>query len=234
MEKVCCKSAKMTEFIVKHSGKNHNVARFLHFHPGGSNTLRSFEGCDITAQLEKTNHSPSAYELLKDYRLTEDNTPKNDEEDMEVCFVFVILSTKIKLLPLVNCEFTLFSRFQSLVNWEKAMFWQVGSLGENYSKWVLSPVDRKLRLFQYDFMEMLTVTPWYLVPSVWIPVSTYFIYCSYLQFIDVPPYGTHVLFCNYSAFGVFYFLTRSGQLSIALMCFPKVNPNLRLYVALNY
>lgn len=151
----------MPEFIVKHSGRKHDVARFLHFHPGGANTLKSFEGCDITDQLLKTQHAPSAYELLKDYRLKELSKDDPNEEDLE-----------------------------SLVNWEKPMFWQVGSLGSNYNKWVLSPVDRKLRLFQYDFMELMTVTPWYLVPSVWVPVSIYLMYCGYLRFLNIPPFDT--------------------------------------------
>lgn len=71
------------------------------------------------------------------------------------------------------------------------MFWQVGSLGADYSKWVLSPVDRKLRLFQYDFMEKMTVTPWYMVPSVWIPVSTYLIYCGYEHLVRISPFGEY-------------------------------------------
>lgn len=75
----------MPEFLVKHRGKEHDVDRFLHFHPGGTNTLRAFKNCDITAQLEKTHHSPSAYELLKDYRMkNEANDPS--EFDLEVKF----------------------------------------------------------------------------------------------------------------------------------------------------
>lgn len=75
----------MPEFLVKHNGKEHDVSKFLHFHPGGTNTLRTFENCDITAQLEKTHHSPSAYELLKDYRIK--NEPiDTTEQDLEVWF----------------------------------------------------------------------------------------------------------------------------------------------------
>lgn len=73
------------------------------------------------------------------------------------------------------------------------MLWQVGSLGADYNRWVLSPVDRKLRLFQLDFMEFLTVTPWYLVPSVWIPMSLYLAYCGYCRLILIPPFGKSFL-----------------------------------------
>ena len=67
---------------------------------------------------------------------------------------------------------------QKLVNWEKPMLRQVGKLGSHYKDWVSAPVDRKLRLFEWDFIENLTVTPWYLVPMVWIPVFLFFLYCG--------------------------------------------------------
>lgn len=59
------------------------------------------------------------------------------------------------------------------------MFWQVGSLGPKYKQWVLAPVDRKLRLFGSDFIESLTITSWYMVPSIWIPVMCYLIFIGY-------------------------------------------------------
>ncbi len=79
----------MPEFIVRHRGKEHDVNRFLHFHPGGSNTLGSFQNCDVTEQLEKTHHAPSAYKLLKDYRIKNDDD-KAREFDLEVYFRSVI------------------------------------------------------------------------------------------------------------------------------------------------
>lgn len=73
----------------------------------------------------------------------------------------------------------LFNFFQSLVDWSQPMFWQVGSLGPKYKEWVLAPVDRRLRLFGSDFIESLTITSWYMVPSIWIPVMFYLIYIGY-------------------------------------------------------
>ena len=50
------------------------------------------------------------------------------------------------------------------------MLWQVGALGEVYHKWVHSPVDKPLRLFQSDFVEFFSRTPWFVIPLVWLPV----------------------------------------------------------------
>lgn len=60
------------------------------------------------------------------------------------------------------------------------MLSQVGKLGPKYKEWVSFPVDRKLRLFYWDIIENMTVTPWYLIPIVWIPVSIFFIYLGWL------------------------------------------------------
>jgi len=60
------------------------------------------------------------------------------------------------------------------------MLAQVGKLGPNYKEWVSSPVDRRLRLFYWDIMEYMSITPWYLIPIVWIPVSIFFMYQGWL------------------------------------------------------
>ena len=46
-------------------------------------------------------------------------------------------------------------------------------------KWVHSPVDKKLKLFQSQFLEFFSKTPWYLVPLVWLPVVIGLAYVSF-------------------------------------------------------
>lgn len=59
---------------------------------------------------------------------------------------------------------------ERLIDWNQPMLAQVGSLGPHYYEWVTSPVDRNLRLFGSDYLEVLSKTPWYMIPVVWIPV----------------------------------------------------------------
>lgn len=87
----------MSTFVVKHKGQTHNIGRFLKYHPGGSNTLVGLKDADVTAALKATGHSSAAYELLKDYRVQEDNlhAPFREEGDLEVshfCYVFLLHS----------------------------------------------------------------------------------------------------------------------------------------------
>jgi len=138
------------EFIVKHNGHRYDITRFLQFHPGGRNYVSPYRGQSITKKFLDSNHSPAASYLMREYRLA--GTPQDSTvEDLE-----------------------------RLVDWSKPMLSQVGKLGPQYKAWVCAPVDRNLRLFSWDILEYMTVTPWYLIPIVWIPVFMFFIYQGWL------------------------------------------------------
>lgn len=62
------------------------------------------------------------------------------------------------------------------MDWSKAMLPQIKNLGRQYDDWVHKPVDRSLRLFKQDYLEILTKTPWWLVPTYWIPIIILLIY----------------------------------------------------------
>ncbi|KAK4884989.1 hypothetical protein RN001_001260 [Aquatica leii] len=105
----------------------------------------------------KSHHSKSAFYLLREYKLGgRDEKNNNGIDDLE-----------------------------KLVDWNRPMLSQVGNLGSKYNEWVTSPVDRHLRLFENSFLESLTITPWYVVPIVWIPVLSYIIYRGIVNYIDV-------------------------------------------------
>jgi len=67
--------------VIKHDGKKHNIEHFLRFHPGGTNTLSFLKNADVTDRLFTTHHSAAAYELLKDYRVDEEDVNKHIRED---------------------------------------------------------------------------------------------------------------------------------------------------------
>lgn len=68
---------------------------------------------------------------------------------------------------------SIFFHLQHLVDWSKPMLSQIGSITEVYTEWVNKPVDRPLRLFGPEWLEMLTKTPWWAVPLFWIPSIIY-------------------------------------------------------------
>lgn len=51
---------------------------------------------------------------------------------------------------------------------------QIKNLGKQYSEWVNKPVDRPLLLLGPS-LDMLTKTPWWVIPLFWIPAISYII-----------------------------------------------------------
>lgn len=47
---------------------------------------------------------------------------------------------------------------------------QIANITKYYDEWAHKPVDRPLRLFEPWYLEMCTKTPWWVVPTFWIPV----------------------------------------------------------------
>ncbi|KAJ6647164.1 Fatty acid 2-hydroxylase, partial [Pseudolycoriella hygida] len=89
-----------------------------------------------------------------------------------------------------------------LVDWSKPMLRQIGSLKEHYTEWVNKPVDRPLRLFESDLKEMLSKTPWWIIPLIWVPTITYLAYIGWYQ-AEAQGFGhTH----SYLSFGGGIFL----------------------------
>ncbi|KAJ8936620.1 hypothetical protein NQ314_012235 [Rhamnusium bicolor] len=155
------------KFEVKYKEKNYNIYEFLNNHPGGINYVKPYEEKDVTKRMADHEHSKAAYYLLKEYKLGGRSTSQS-EEDLEC-----------------------------LVDWDKPMLSQVTNLGSKYKEWVISPVDRQLRLFGNTILENLTITPWYVVPIVWLPVIIYFITIGtdkYVQITKDPsPFASTVL-----------------------------------------
>ncbi|KAF2905320.1 hypothetical protein ILUMI_00847 [Ignelater luminosus] len=145
------------EFLIKHEGNQYDIAHFLKNHPGGFNYVEGFQNKDIASKMTNSEHSKSAFYLLREYKLGgRDEKNVQGDEDLE-----------------------------KLVDWNEPMLNQVAGLGSRYNEWVTCPVDRKLRLFGNPILESLTITPWYVVPIVWIPIVTYLIYCGSLQYSEV-------------------------------------------------
>lgn len=142
---------------VANNGRVFDVTDFVSRHPGGRDILLKSSGKDVTETMNDPNihkHSSVAYSLLNKYsigKLISKNEVYKEEEDLNMDGY----------------------KENELVDWNKPMVAQVGKLGAEYMKWVHSPVDRPLRLFEPEFIEFFSKTPWYMVPIVWLPVVLY-------------------------------------------------------------
>ncbi|XP_012221948.1 uncharacterized protein Fa2h [Linepithema humile] len=73
-----------------------------------------------------------------------------------------------------------YNECEDLINWDAPILRQVGLIGGRYWEWVNLPVNRPIRFFQSDILEMLSMTPWYILPIVWIPIIIYFLHTGYV------------------------------------------------------
>jgi len=144
---------------VIYKGYVYDVTNFLNQHPGGSNLILSHAGKDVKNILDDSNihqHTDSAYKLLQDFRIGKLIQYQDD----------INCETKKD----IEDEFSMDGWNEEQLDWDQGLVKQVHKLGPNYLKWVHSPVNRKLRLFDSDFIEFFSKTPWYMIPIIWIPV----------------------------------------------------------------
>jgi len=136
------------------NGSVYDVSRFLDSHPGGAELITRHGGKDITHVMtdEMSHaHSGNAYTLLKEHKIGVLEENNNVEDEM----------------------FSMTGYKEELLDWNQGMVAQVHKLGDDYKKWVHSPVNKQLRLFNSDFIEFFSKTPWYMVPIIWLPVILY-------------------------------------------------------------
>ncbi|XP_073146843.1 dihydroceramide fatty acyl 2-hydroxylase FAH2-like [Henckelia pumila] len=75
-----------------------------------------------------------------------------------------------------------------MVDLNKPLVFQVGRLGEAYDEWVHQPIVSKEtpRFFSNGVLEFMTRTPWWTIPTIWLPVVCWLISSSMKN--GLPPY----------------------------------------------
>ncbi|KAG8365674.1 hypothetical protein BUALT_Bualt18G0131000 [Buddleja alternifolia] len=83
-----------------------------------------------------------------------------------------------------------------VVDLNKPLVFQVGHLGESYQEWVHQPIVSKEgpRFFESDFWEFLTLTKWWVIPIVWLPVVAWFFSKSIRLGHTIPEVAAMVVF----------------------------------------
>ncbi|KZC14103.1 PREDICTED: fatty acid 2-hydroxylase [Dufourea novaeangliae] len=144
-------------FLISYRDRSYDLRKFLRYHPGGKKVLGYFENRSLDKALDENPHSRSAFHLLEDFTV-------NEQEK--------------------------YQEYEDLIDWNAPILGQVGKLGDQYWEWMNLPVNREIRLFQSNLLETISITPWYLVPIVWIPVCIYFLYSGFNSIADDPSGNT--------------------------------------------
>lgn len=156
-DKLSEKNDSSERILVSHGTGVYDVTSFAKIHPGGPGYLTRFKNKDISNVMDGKSHQhgPYAYRWMAQYRVGfAENFPEITPPD--------------HVLP----------ENDGFVNWTKPMLWQVGGLKERYLEWMDTPTDRKLRLFESDFVEFFSNTKWYMIPIVWFPIIIYMLFTA--------------------------------------------------------
>ncbi|XP_020814994.1 dihydroceramide fatty acyl 2-hydroxylase FAH2 isoform X1 [Drosophila serrata] len=157
------------KFIVKYRQQLYDLSEFMHKHPGGINTLKGLKGADMTARFMKAPpHSDAAMYLMKEYKMDSNDAAQKTRQSFTGTDEQNTRQRPRETEDKNNNQ--LDESMEHLVDWSKAMLPQIANLTYCYDEWVHKPVDRPLRLFGPWYLEMCTKTPWWLVPTFWIPV----------------------------------------------------------------
>merc|ERR1719245_2923852 len=73
-----------------------------------------------------------------------------------------------------NREWSVVDNLQLLPNkyimkWNEGMLKQCYNVGDLYHEWIDHPKMRRVRMFDSDYIEAASFTPWWVVPAIYIP-----------------------------------------------------------------
>lgn len=151
-----------------------DITEFKHSHPGGEESINKFIGKDCTEYYYKiSSHKTStAIKELFNFTIGKIKTESNNSK-----------TSNINQKPIVNdiqdCDKnysidlkqgTIYQVFKKL-NKEQYL----GFIHD--PKHMIDPPDAIM--FDTPFLEFFTKTPWYAIPTIWIPVIIYNLYLSY-------------------------------------------------------
>ncbi|KHC76221.1 hypothetical protein MGS_03711 [Candida albicans P78042] len=195
-------------WVTLYQRKIYNVTGFLEEHPGGGEIILPYAGKDITeimADIQSHQHSESAYEILDEgmlvgYLATEqeekgllrnkNNTPvevklvNKDDKDFDMYEFHDHLPAEEKLS--IQTDFEEDSKKHRFLDLNKPLLMQL--LTSNFSKeFYLDQVHRPRHygkgsapLFG-NFLEPISLTPWWVIPLVWLPPNFYLFYVGFVN-----------------------------------------------------
>lgn len=204
-------------WVTLYNRKVYNVTGFLEEHPAGPELIMDYAGKDITAILadsESHVHSESAYEMLDDdmligYLATPEEEeellkkhkdiklkPEYDSDGLRVADLTDFGDIPDDLLHLKTDHNDDFKRHQFL-DLDKPLIMQV--LRSNWTRdFYIDQIHRprhygkgSAQLFG-NFLEPLSLTSWWVVPTLWIPVDLYILY---LGASHLNPFLTFAFWC---------------------------------------
>ena len=200
--------------VAKHNSKSdcwvtlrgvvYNVTDFIEDHPGGEELIEEYAGKDVTEIMSDSlshAHSRSAYKMLEEFRigllLDEGHEPESlfMPADAKIADDFQPTETDVRK------DFEQ-HKFLDLNKPLLPQMWFGSFSKQFYLEQVHIPRHKKdsARLMPYAFLEIFTLTPWYVIPMLWLPIAGAFFFKSAQQVRDQCAEGASALIATTQAY----------------------------------
>ncbi|BFZ62084.1 fatty acid alpha-hydroxylase [Saitoella coloradoensis] len=158
----------------------YDVTNFLEDHPGGAELILEYGGQDVQKIMEDEmshEHSDAAWSMMNEYmvgKLCDDESVAHDEELIPEAKKELGLGNEEEMEVPTDYEADYAKhKFIDLKKPMLAQVWKGGWSNEFYLDQVHRPRHyaggASAPLFSWAWMEPLSLTPWWVVPIVWIP-----------------------------------------------------------------
>jgi 4-hydroxysphinganine ceramide fatty acyl 2-hydroxylase len=187
--------------------KVYDVTEFLGAHPGGGDLIEEYAGRDVSEIMEDEishTHSDAAYELLEDDYLRAVLASELEEKELlqdGERELFRVMETggddvDSESELTVTTDFSQDYRKNKFLDLNKPLLWQMifGSFDkEFYLEQVHKPrhYGKGSAPIFGNFMEPLSLTPWWVVPMLWVPLD---MYCLYRGFQGLAIWQTTMMY----------------------------------------
>ncbi|KAJ1659442.1 fatty acid alpha-hydroxylase [Dispira simplex] len=162
---------------VTYLGKVYDITTFAEDHPGGIDYILEFAGEDIGEVMKDPafhHHSESAYELLSEYCI---GTLKGANG--------ISCSPRQETHALVDTDIQADYKTEHFLDLSRPLFLQM--LRSNFTKEFYMEQVHKPRYLSYpapffgrdSYFELLSMTPWYVVPVLWLPRVAWYAWHGY-------------------------------------------------------
>ncbi|KAK9764055.1 fatty acid alpha-hydroxylase [Basidiobolus ranarum] len=186
---VAAHDSSKTAWVI-YKNKVYDITTFLDSHPGGDEIVLEYAGKDITKilpDIDLHEHSESAYDMLEDMCIGQ-----LDVEEQQNAKIVTLTPNGLKKrkepTEKLEEETDLISNTDTKKDFQNQQFldlgrplvsqmWNNNFTKEFYLKQVHTPrhLPQPAIFFSNPLLELLTRTPWYVIPIIWFPISMYFL-----------------------------------------------------------
>ncbi|KAF8873462.1 oxidoreductase [Mucidula mucida] len=171
---------------LSYRGKVYNVSGFLADHPGGEDIILRYGGQPVDSVMndkDEHEHSEAAYDMLEEFLIGKVGTDETTVSDDWVATDDYHPDDTDSAADFAKNEF---------IDLRKPLLrqvWEANFSKSFYLKQIHQPrhLAQSARLFGPDYLEVFTRTAWYVVPSFWLPITTYLFLRSLFQFTGPLP-----------------------------------------------